>query len=168
MVVEGVELLNSGGVGKLDHLVGTASVVWEDASFLFGRWEDLILYNTLSSHLFSGSQKMALLVVRQGARRAAPLMAVRGGSAVSVRRMGSAMRQPFKRSPAPAEPLHEEHELVWDDGVAPEVCLDFDAPYISKSLGLKMFLGGFLFFGSIYGFAALQPYGTRQAVRSMH
>ena len=77
------------------------------------------------------------------------------------------MRQPFKRSPAPAEPLHEEHELVWDDGVAPEVCLDFDAPYISKSLGLKMFLGGFLFFGSIYGFAALQPYGTKQAVRSI-
>ena len=110
---------------------------------------------------------MALLVVRQGARRAAPLMAVRGGSAVSVRRMGSTMRQPFKRSPAPAEPLHEEHELVWDDGVAPEVCLDFDAPYISKSLGLKMFLGGFLFFGSIYGFAALQPYGTKQAVRSI-
>ena len=79
--------------------------------------------------------------------------------------MGSDMRPPFKRSPAPSQPLHEEHELIWDDGVAPEVALDFDAPYISRALGLKMFLGGFAFFASIYAFASVQPYGTKMAVR---
>ena len=78
---------------------------------------------------------------------------------------GGAMRPPFVRSPPPEGPLHEEHELIWDDGVAPEVCLDFDAPYIAKSLGLKMWLGGFAFFTAVFSFASLQPYDTNPAVR---
>ncbi|KAJ1446722.1 hypothetical protein M885DRAFT_577194 [Pelagophyceae sp. CCMP2097] len=28
---------------------------------------------------------------------------------------------------------HEEHDLVWDDGVAAETCIDFDAPHARPS-----------------------------------
>jgi hypothetical protein len=41
--------------------------------------------------------------------------------------------------------LHEENELVWNDGVAPETALDFDVPHYSKSTGLFMWLGAFFF-----------------------
>lgn len=89
---------------------------------------------------------------------------------VALRRMGGGgghgIPAPFARTPVPNRPLHEEHELIWDDGVAAETCLDFDAPFISRTEGLKMFLGGFLFFASIFGFASLTgPEGQRQAVR---
>jgi hypothetical protein len=49
--------------------------------------------------------------------------------------------------------LHEEDELIWNDGVAPEAALDFDAPHISKAEGLAWWLGGFGFFYAIYLFA---------------
>ncbi len=31
---------------------------------------------------------------------------------------------PFARIPVNKEPLHEEDELIWDDGVAPEVIIN--------------------------------------------
>jgi hypothetical protein len=37
--------------------------------------------------------------------------------------------------------------------VAPEACLDFDAPHISKGQGLLMWLGGFAFFYGVWLFA---------------
>mmetsp|Transcript_16265 Transcript_16265/g.18420 ORF Transcript_16265/g.18420 Transcript_16265/m.18420 type:complete len:129 (-) Transcript_16265:137-523(-) len=55
----------------------------------------------------------------------------------------------FQRLPTPTQKLHEEHELLWDDSVAPEICLDFDLPNYSFSKGLAMFAGGFAFFGSM-------------------
>ena len=30
----------------------------------------------------------------------------------------------------PEGPLYEEHELIWDDRVAAEMCLDFDASFV--------------------------------------
>ena len=42
--------------------------------------------------------------------------------------------------------LHEENELVWNDGVAPETCIDFDAPHVDKYTGLLWFMGGIAFF----------------------
>ena len=39
---------------------------------------------------------------------------------------------------------------MWNDGVAPETALDFDAPHVSKSKGLAMWLGGFAFFYGIW------------------
>mmetsp|Transcript_10471 Transcript_10471/g.24337 ORF Transcript_10471/g.24337 Transcript_10471/m.24337 type:complete len:145 (+) Transcript_10471:44-478(+) len=87
----------------------------------------------------------------------------------AVRRMGGggggAIRPPFARTPVATEPLHEEHELIWDDGVAAETALDFDAQHISKIEGLKMFLGGFAFFFTLFVGASLtDPEGQRQAV----
>lgn len=49
--------------------------------------------------------------------------------------------------------LHEEDELIWNDGVAPETALDFDAPHVSKTAGLLWWLGGFAFFYSVWRFA---------------
>jgi len=48
--------------------------------------------------------------------------------------------------------LHESHELIWDDGVAPEVTIDFDAQNIDTETGLKMWLGGIGFFVSLFQF----------------
>ena len=41
-------------------------------------------------------------------------------------------------------------ELVWDDGVAPETCIDFDAPHISTQEVLLTMLAAFGFFGTLY------------------
>lgn len=49
--------------------------------------------------------------------------------------------------------LHEENELVWNDGVAPETALDFDAPNVSAARGLVWWLGGFVFFYSVWSLA---------------
>jgi hypothetical protein len=52
-----------------------------------------------------------------------------------------------------------------DDGVAAEATIDFDAPFIGKSEGVKMWLGGFLFFATMFGLVALTgPTSQRQAV----
>lgn len=52
-----------------------------------------------------------------------------------------------------SRPLPEQDELIWNDGVAPETALDFDAPHISRAKGLAWWLGGFGFFYSVYLFA---------------
>lgn len=40
----------------------------------------------------------------------------------------------FPALPPPSPPcqLHEQDEVIWNDGVAPEAALDFDAPHISR------------------------------------
>lgn len=52
----------------------------------------------------------------------------------------------YLRTQAPKNRLHEEHELVWDDGVAAETCIDFDATHVSSGVGLQWWFGGFGFF----------------------
>ena len=48
--------------------------------------------------------------------------------------------------------LPEEHELIWDDGVTPETCLDFDAQHIDTYQGLLQWMGGLGFFVSLGAF----------------
>lgn len=61
-------------------------------------------------------------------------------------------------------------ELVWDDTVAPETCIDLDAPHVSTQEVLAMFFGAFAFFGSLYGLVYLSdpvssnPVATRANV----
>jgi hypothetical protein len=55
----------------------------------------------------------------------------------------------FVRLPQPNRPVHEESELVWNDGVAPELTVDFDAPDVSKLKGLASWLAGLTFFASL-------------------
>jgi len=57
---------------------------------------------------------------------------------------------PFARNVAPTEKLVEEHDLVWDDGVAPELAIDFDAQHVSKGEALAWWLGGLGFFVGLY------------------
>jgi len=45
-------------------------------------------------------------------------------------------------------------ELVWDDSVAPETTLDFDAPHVSTSEVLAMFFGAFAAFATLYALVA--------------
>tara|TARA_B110000971_G_C19838151_1_gene421286 strand:+ start:131 stop:526 length:396 start_codon:yes stop_codon:yes gene_type:complete len=72
---------------------------------------------------------------------------------------------PFARNLAPTQKLPEDHELIWDDGVAPELTIDFDAQHVGKWEGLAWWLGGFGFFASVFGVAALtDPVGKNPAV----
>jgi hypothetical protein len=66
---------------------------------------------------------------------------------------GGPPHPPFQRTRAPDYRLTEEHELVWDDGVAAETCLDFDAAHADN--GLLWWFGGFGFFGALATFIAV-------------
>uniref|UniRef100_A0AAV1TU23 Uncharacterized protein n=1 Tax=Peronospora matthiolae TaxID=2874970 RepID=A0AAV1TU23_9STRA len=101
--------------------------------------------------------------------------ALRGGMSVNVRREVLAVRgghahrpppPPFARLKAPAQPLHEEAELVWNDGVSPETLIDFDAPHIPKYQALRHWLCGLGFFVTLMGVVTLyDPDSWRQAVK---
>ena len=56
---------------------------------------------------------------------------------------------PFTRTPAPTRQLNEDHELIWDDGVAAETCIDFDAPHISQGEGAQWWFAGMGFFATL-------------------
>eukprot|EP00624_Nannochloropsis_granulata_P006285 evm.model.NODE_4642_length_71726_cov_21.816496.19 len=60
----------------------------------------------------------------------------------------------------PEGPLFEEHELIWDDRVAAEMCLDFDASFVPKGEALRWWLGGFGFFFSLLGLVYLTDPGA--------
>lgn len=64
-----------------------------------------------------------------------------------------------------APQLDENHELVWDDGVAPETTIDFDAPHMSKTEALSWWGGGLAFFAAVLGLVTLSdPESKREAV----
>ena len=68
---------------------------------------------------------------------------------------------PFARLRPPTSQLPEEVELVWDDTVAPETALDLDAPHVDNKEVYGMFLGAFVFFGTLYSLVALSdPEGS--------
>ena len=50
--------------------------------------------------------------------------------------------------------LHEETELVWDDSVAPEATIDFDAPQVSSKDVLLSFFAALGFFSGIFALVA--------------
>ena len=52
--------------------------------------------------------------------------------------------------------------MIWDDGVAPEMAVDIDAPHISKGAGLAAWLGGFAFFFSVFLFARAMDHPARK------
>eukprot|EP00804_Cyclotella_cryptica_P029104 CCRYP_005287-RA/>CCRYP_005287-RA protein AED:0.04 eAED:0.04 QI:135/1/1/1/1/1/2/203/111 len=49
-----------------------------------------------------------------------------------------------------SEKLVEQYDAIWDDGVAPEVTLDFDCQHISSGEGLAWWLGGLGFFATLF------------------
>ncbi|KAJ1390566.1 hypothetical protein B484DRAFT_340927, partial [Ochromonadaceae sp. CCMP2298] len=71
------------------------------------------------------------------------------------------MMPPFARLRLPTGKIPQETELVWDDSVAPETCVDFDAPHVeSKDVYLQwlMVMG---FFVGIYTVVWLSDPGLR-------
>lgn len=75
---------------------------------------------------------------------------------------------PFARLPPPKNRLHEDIELVWNDGVAPETFIDFEASHIGKYQALAHWLLAFSGLASIMGIVALyDPESMRQAVRKV-
>ena len=74
-------------------------------------------------------------------------------SKTSIRELGSTPPlAPFARIPAPTQKLVEHHDSVWDDGVAPEVALDYDCQHVSSTEGLLSWLGGLTGFALLFQF----------------
>jgi len=98
---------------------------------------------------------MASRALVAAARRAPARSAVVGGRAPrsaglltsAVRRGGGPPSPPYQQTRPPNSRVVEEHELIWDDGVAAETCLDFDAAHVEN--GLAWWLGGFGFFATL-------------------
>eukprot|EP00594_Rhizosolenia_setigera_P013955 CAMPEP_0178960410 /NCGR_PEP_ID=MMETSP0789-20121207/12950_1 /TAXON_ID=3005 /ORGANISM="Rhizosolenia setigera, Strain CCMP 1694" /LENGTH=132 /DNA_ID=CAMNT_0020643759 /DNA_START=66 /DNA_END=464 /DNA_ORIENTATION=+ len=95
----------------------------------------------------NAAKALAPLLRRSVVSTRATSSAVRGGSTPPL--------PPFARNLAPTEKLVEHHDLVWDDGVAPEVTIDYDASHISSRQGLAMWLGGFAFLAGVYNLVKL-------------
>lgn len=59
---------------------------------------------------------------------------------------------------------------MWDDSVAPETAIDFDAPHVSTNDAVLSLMLAFGFFGAIYGFVTISdpvsrnPVATRSSV----
>lgn len=101
---------------------------------------------------------------------------LRGGASLTVRRSTQLVRgggghhrpppPPFARLPEATQPLHEHAELVWNDGVAPETLIDFDAPHVPKYTALKhlgIALGGFATLMAVV--TLYKPDSLRQAAK---
>eukprot|EP00977_Amphora_coffeiformis_P003264 scaffold609_cov170-Amphora_coffeaeformis.AAC.18 len=79
------------------------------------------------------------------------LVASRGFHSTALQKGGMPPpRAPFARSPPRAAPMTENSDALWDDGVAPELALDFDAPHISSREGLYSWLAALSGFGILY------------------
>eukprot|EP00543_Licmophora_paradoxa_P002011 CAMPEP_0202458088 /NCGR_PEP_ID=MMETSP1360-20130828/20948_1 /ASSEMBLY_ACC=CAM_ASM_000848 /TAXON_ID=515479 /ORGANISM="Licmophora paradoxa, Strain CCMP2313" /LENGTH=131 /DNA_ID=CAMNT_0049078439 /DNA_START=33 /DNA_END=428 /DNA_ORIENTATION=- len=71
-------------------------------------------------------------------------------TASSAIRGGSPPLPPFTRIPAPTQQLSEQNDVIFDDGVAPELALDFDCQHISSSEGLLSWAAGLSCFVVLY------------------
>ena len=64
--------------------------------------------------------------------------------------------------------LHEEDELVWNDGVAPETCIDFDAPHINSYEALAWWFGGIMMVYLTYKtFGLFDKHSWKKTVRAL-
>ncbi|CAN0529449.1 unnamed protein product [Ectocarpus sp. 12 AP-2014] len=96
----------------------------------------------------------------------------RGGGAMTstaarqaTRGGGGPPQPPFARNKPVDYQLDENHELIWDDGVAPETTIDFDAPHMSMSEAFAWWGGGLTFFAGMLGLVTLSdPESKREAV----
>eukprot|EP00593_Proboscia_inermis_P011404 CAMPEP_0171312804 /NCGR_PEP_ID=MMETSP0816-20121228/32099_1 /TAXON_ID=420281 /ORGANISM="Proboscia inermis, Strain CCAP1064/1" /LENGTH=129 /DNA_ID=CAMNT_0011798929 /DNA_START=94 /DNA_END=483 /DNA_ORIENTATION=+ len=61
---------------------------------------------------------------------------------------------PFARIPLSAEKLVENHDAIWDDGVAAEATIDFDCQHVPSTEGLLSWLGGLAFYTVLYNTVA--------------
>ena len=77
--------------------------------------------------------------------------------------------QPFARLRPPTGRIPEEIELVWDDSVAPETCIDIDAPHVSTQEVIGAVLAAFTFFFGLYTVVSLSdPVGSNPVATRHH
>ncbi|KAL3794847.1 hypothetical protein ACHAW5_004369 [Stephanodiscus triporus] len=109
-------------------------------------------------------------VSRAAARSLAPSMRRSAASALSRQQYSSSAVSlggarppmvPFARIPPESEKLVEQYDAIWDDGVAPEVTLDFDAQHIDSTTGLVMWLSGLGFFATVFQVVKLTNPGAK-------
>ena len=84
----------------------------------------------------------------------------------SVSRKGSTPPlPPFVRTRNPKSKLNNDHELIWDDRVAAETCLDLDALHISTGEAFSMWAGALLALTGLYQFCKyMDPPSYKAAV----
>mmetsp|Transcript_14541 Transcript_14541/g.21445 ORF Transcript_14541/g.21445 Transcript_14541/m.21445 type:complete len:125 (-) Transcript_14541:54-428(-) len=97
------------------------------------------------------------LLLRRSVARASSSSIQRGGASPPL--------PPFQRLPTPSQPLVENHDIIFDDGVAPELALDFDCPHISSGEAVTTWAGAltgvFLFYQWV---KSTDPEGQNPAV----
>ena len=72
---------------------------------------------------------------------------------------------PFVRTRNPKSKLNNDHELIWDDRVAAETCLDIDALHISTGEAVTMWAGAILGLTGLYQFCKyMDPPSYKAAV----
>ena len=96
------------------------------------------------------SAALARIATRSLARRSTTAAMTKSYS-TSLPTLGGATPPlpPFTRIPPESEKLVEQYDAIWDDGVAPEVTLDFDCQHISSGEGLvsvRIIICTFVFF----------------------
>ncbi|KAK8802083.1 hypothetical protein WA158_006478 [Blastocystis sp. Blastoise] len=70
---------------------------------------------------------------------------------------------PFIQRAAPTRSLPSGNELIWDDGVAPETCIDFDVPQVSTGRALRWWLGGLSMFALLaFAIKLYNPKGMKR------
>jgi len=92
----------------------------------------------------SSARSLAPLVRRSVIATRSSQCLVRGGASPPL--------PPFARSPTPTQKLIENNDAVWDDGVAPELALDFDCQHVSHSEAVFSWLAGLGGFAALYQF----------------
>lgn len=55
--------------------------------------------------------------------------------------------------------MTENSDALWDDGVAPELALDFDSPNVSTREAFYTWLGGLGAFAGLYGVCSMASSG---------
>ncbi|KAL7553489.1 hypothetical protein ACHAWF_016766 [Thalassiosira exigua] len=119
----------------------------------------------------SGLASAAARALVPSARRSTAALAKQQYSSSAVSLGGATPPlAPFARIPPESEKMVEQYDAIWDDGVAPEVTLDFDCAHISSGEGLASWLGGLSLFVVLYNVVkATDPQSKNPAAnRQMH
>ncbi|GKZ00860.1 hypothetical protein MPSEU_001037700 [Mayamaea pseudoterrestris] len=110
---------------------------------------------SLSTSLALRSQRLALVAAAKKSTTSSSLT-LRSFHASSLTKGNMTPPLPaFKRSPPKQSSLIENYDALWDDGVAPELALDFDMPSVSSGEALQTFMLAFGAFAGLYGVLCL-------------
>ncbi|GKZ00865.1 hypothetical protein MPSEU_001038200 [Mayamaea pseudoterrestris] len=116
---------------------------------------------SLSTSLALRGQRLALVAAAKSSKTTGnSLTTLRSFHASSMTKGNMTPPLPaFKRSPPKQSSLIENYDALWDDGVAPELALDFDMPSVSSGEALQTWMLAFGAFAGLYGVLCLVSSG---------